>query len=50
MRKKPRWLKSVLTAAESTKDTPMPFERGNRTPSHLRRLPPQKPRLQVVKA
>ena len=48
MRKNPRWLKSVMTA--STDETAkLPFERDNRVPADIRRLPLGKPQLRVAK-
>lgn len=48
MRKNPRWLKSVMTAS-ADEDSKLPFERDNRVPSGVRRLPLGKPHLRVAK-
>ena len=43
MKKQPRWLKSVITAAAET-TTPLPFARGSRRPIALRVQAQIKPR------
>ena len=48
MRKNPRWLKSVMTAS-TDEVSKLPFERDNRVPSGVRRLPLGKPHLRVAK-
>ena len=48
MRKNPRWLKSVMTAS-TDEASKLPFERDNRVPSDIRRLPVGKPQLRVAK-
>ena len=48
MRKNPRWLKSVMTAS-TDEASKLPFERDNRVPADIRRLPHGKPKLRVAK-